>query len=188
MINPPNLTKKTTLTTLCFFLVTLPRLAQSSVQSETPKWLSLIATQTKQNQNYSALTKVDADTEVEIRIFYDNSEEKTSINLERVTYTDKFALAFKSNATLSLGDKLNNLYTNIYVDNKNHHLIVTKDHNINIKKIEIFNDVGKLIYTWKIGEHADSYLLELKPRLPVGDYLTTITTNKGVNNKKIIIE
>ena len=97
-------------------------------------------------------------------------------------------MAFKPNATLSIKNKLNNLYTNIYVDNKNHHLIVTKDHDIDIKKIELFNVLGELLNTWKIDGHADSYLLELKPRLPAGDYLTTITTNKGANNKKIIIK
>jgi hypothetical protein len=188
MINPPNLTKKTTLILWCFFSVTLPKLAQSSVQSETPKWLPHIATETKQNQNDSALTKVNADSEVEIRVFYNNSEEKTSINSEPITYKDKFALPFKPDAALSLNNKPNNLYTNIYVDNKKHHLIVTKDYNIDIKEVQIFNALSELILTWKIHEDADSYLLELKPRLPAGAYLTKISTNKGINNKKIIIE
>ena len=186
MINPPNLTKLTTLTTLCVFLVSLPKFAQSSLPSDTPVWLSHIATQTK--QNHSATNVLDKNVNAVTGVSYDISEEKTSTNLKLVGYTDKFALAFKPNATLSIKNKLNNLYTNIYVDNKNHHLIVTKDHDIDIKKIELFNVLGELLNTWKIDGHADSYLLELKPRLPAGDYLTTITTNKGANNKKIIIK
>ncbi len=40
----------------------------------------------------------------------------------------------------------------------------------------------------KINEHADSYQLELQPGLPAGVYISKIITNKGTNNKKIIIE
>ena len=48
--------------------------------------------------------------------------------------------------------------------------------------------LGKTISTWKIDEHAESIQLELQPGLPAGVYISKITTNKGINNKKIIIE
>ena len=89
---------------------------------------------------------------------------------------------------LSVDTETINLYTNLYVDNENHHLIVTKDYDIDIKKIELYTILGKTISTWKIDEHAESYLLELQPGLPAGVYISKITTNKGINNKKIVIE
>jgi hypothetical protein len=121
-------------------------------------------------------------------ISYDISEQNARFSLQKGTYTDRFVLAFKPSAALSLDTEIINLYTNLYVDNENHHLIVTKDYNIDIKKIELFNVLGETISTWKINEHADSYQLALKPELPAGIYISKITTNKGINNKKIIIE
>ena len=121
-------------------------------------------------------------------ISYDISEEKTSIHLETGTYTDRFVLAFKPSAALSLDNEVINLSTNIYVDHKNHDLIVTKDYGIDIKKVVLYNVIGETISTWKIDEHADTYRLALKRGLPAGVYLSKITTNKGINNKKIIIE
>ena len=120
--------------------------------------------------------------------FYEILEEKASISLEPGTYTNRFVLAFKPNNTLSTNDEIVNLYTNISVDNKNHHLIVTKDYGIDIKKVELYNVLGETISTWKINEHADSYQLALKPELPAGIYISKITTKRGENNKKIVIE
>jgi hypothetical protein len=121
-------------------------------------------------------------------ISYDISEEKTSINLEPGTYTDRFALAFKPYAVLSADNEIIDLSTHIYVDHKSHDLIVTKDYDVNIKKVVLYNVIGETISTWKINEHADAYRLALKPGLPAGVYLSKTTTNNGINNKKIIIE
>jgi hypothetical protein len=65
---------------------------------------------------------------------------------------------------------------------------VTKDYGVDIKKVVLYNVIGETISTWKINEHADAYRLALKPGLPAGVYLSKTTTNKGINNKKIIIE
>ena len=121
-------------------------------------------------------------------ISYEILEENASFSLQSGTYTDRFVLAFKPNIVLSVDNEISTQYTSVYVDNKNHDLIVTKDMDIAIKKIEIFTILGKTISTWKIDEHADSYQLALQPGLPAGVYISKITTNKGTNNKKIIIE
>ena len=121
-------------------------------------------------------------------ISYKILEENASFSLPSGTYTDRFVLAFKPNTVLSLDTEISTQYTNVYVDNKNHHLIVTKDYNIDIKKIELYTILGKTISTWKIDEHAESIQLELQPGLPAVVYISKITTNKGINNKKIIIE
>ncbi len=121
-------------------------------------------------------------------ISHEITEDNAHLSLEPGTYTDRFALAFEPSAALSVGTEIINLSTNIYVDNKNHHLIVTKDDGIDIKKVVLYNVLGETISTWKIDEHAASYELELKPGLPAGVYLSKISTNRGENNKKIIIE
>ena len=121
-------------------------------------------------------------------VSYEISEESAKLSLEPGTYTDRFALAFKPNIVLSVDNEISTQYTSVYVDNSNHDLIVTKDDGIDIKKVEIFNVLGETISTWKINEHADSYQLALQPGLPAGVYISKITTNKGTNNKKIIIE
>ena len=121
-------------------------------------------------------------------ISHEITEDNAHLSLEPGTYTDRFALAFEPSAALSVGTEIINQYTAIYVDNKNHHLIVTKDDGIDIKKVVLYNVLGETISTWKIDEHAASYELELKPGLPAGVYLSKISTNRGENNKKIIIE
>jgi hypothetical protein len=121
-------------------------------------------------------------------ISYEILEENATLYLETGTYTDRFVLAFKPNAALSVDNEISIQYTSVYVDNGNHDLIVTKDDGIDIKKVELFNVLGETISTWNIDDHADSYQLALQPGLPAGVYISKITTNKGTNNKKIIIE
>ena len=121
-------------------------------------------------------------------ISYEILEESAKLSLETGTYTDRFVLAFKPNAALSVDNEISTQYTNVYVDNSDHDLIVTKDDGIDIKKVELFNVLGETISTWNIDEHADSYQLAIQPGLPAGVYISKITTHKGTNNKKIIIE
>ena len=54
------------------------------------------------------------------------------MNYETDTYTDKFVLAYKPNAVLFVENKCTNLCTNIYVNHKNHYLIVTKNNSNDI--------------------------------------------------------
>ena len=61
MINPPKLTITEAITTLCFILVSLSTFAQSGLQSGEPNWLSNIALQAKQNQNYTVTNTLDTD-------------------------------------------------------------------------------------------------------------------------------
>ena len=122
-------------------------------------------------------------------ISYEIINGKANLTLDTGTYTNRFVLAFTPGKSLSVeNDDIENLYTNIYVDNKQHKLVISKSLEININNVEIYNILGKKINFWKIREQKNSYQLDIKKYIPAGIYIVRMSTNKGVINKKIVIE
>ena len=119
---------------------------------------------------------------------YEFRNNQAVLNLNEGIYTDRFFLAFKTNSALSIYDLIDNEYTNIYADNKNHQLVISKNLEVNITNVELYSILGKKVNLWRIKEQNNSYQLDLKKQIPTGVYIVKLNTNKGEINKKIVIE
>ncbi|WP_340914425.1 T9SS type A sorting domain-containing protein [Polaribacter butkevichii] len=109
--------------------------------------------------------------------------------LKEGTYTDRFVLAFvDANTTLGLENDILAKQTTIFADNKNHNIVISKNQEININKVELFDILGKKVTLWTIKEQKEVYQLEIKNQIPTGIYIVKVNTNKGTMNKKIVIE
>ncbi|WP_158839305.1 T9SS type A sorting domain-containing protein [Polaribacter sp. L3A8] len=113
---------------------------------------------------------------------------KITLTLDKGVYSDRFVLAFSENSVLSLeGDVLSNS-THIYADNKNHSIVVSKDLNVTLNKVELFDILGKEVRFWNIKEQKTSYELDIQKHIPTGVYIVKINTDKGTINKKVVID
>ncbi|UWD31341.1 T9SS type A sorting domain-containing protein [Polaribacter sejongensis] len=119
---------------------------------------------------------------------YDVKNEKITLTLEKGVYTDRFVLNFTENAALSVDDEILATSTNIYADNENNNIVVSKDGDVEINKVEMFDILGKKVSVWEIKEQKNTYQLEIKKQIPTGIYIVKMNTNKGETNKKVIIE
>jgi hypothetical protein len=119
---------------------------------------------------------------------YDIINGKAILTLDQGVYTDRFVLAFSPNNALSIDETIENAFTNLYIDNNNHQLIISKNLEIEINKIELYNILGKKVGLWNIEEQKSTYQLKIKEQLPMGIYIVKMNTNKGETNKKIVIE
>ncbi len=114
---------------------------------------------------------------------------EASFTLEQGTYTDRFVLTFIESNALSVEDEnVLSEYVNMYADNENHQLMISKNDEVSINNVELFNILGKKVSRWNIKEQKTSYQLKIKEQLPAGIYVVRINANKGKINKKIVIE
>ena len=119
---------------------------------------------------------------------YNVKQGRTTLTLEKGLYTGRFVLAFKETSALSVEDDILAGYTSIYADNENHNIVISKNQDIEINKVELFDILGKKVNTWKIKEEKSTYQLEIKKQIPTGIYIVKMNTNKGEMNKKVVIE
>jgi len=119
---------------------------------------------------------------------YEVQSNKAVINLDKGVYTDRFVLAFEPNTTLAVDNTIDNLYTNIYADNKNHQLVIANSFDVNITNVKLYNLLGEQVSTWIIKEQNNNHQLNFKKQIPTGIYIVKINTSKGEVNKKIVIE
>ncbi|WP_343328850.1 cadherin-like domain-containing protein [Polaribacter staleyi] len=109
--------------------------------------------------------------------------------LKEGTYSDRFVLAFvAADNTLSLENELLAKQTSVYADNKNHNIVISKNQEIHINKVTLFDLLGKEVTLWSIKEQKEVYQLEIKKQIPTDIYIVKINTDKGIINKKIVIE
>ena len=121
-------------------------------------------------------------------ISYELIDQEAVLNLDKGVYTDRFVLAFKPSTALSVDDLIDNEYTNVYADNKNHQLVISKNLEVNITNVQLYNILGEEVSLWKIKEQKNSYQLNIKKQIPTGVYIVRLNTSKGEINKKIVIE
>ncbi|WP_208890320.1 T9SS type A sorting domain-containing protein [Polaribacter sejongensis] len=119
---------------------------------------------------------------------YNVKQGRTTLTLEKGLYTGRFVLAFKETSALSVEDDILAGYTSIYADNENHNIVISKNQDIEINKVELFDILGKKVSLWKIKEQKSTYQLEIKKQIPTGIYIVKMKTNKGEMNKKVVIE
>jgi hypothetical protein len=110
--------------------------------------------------------------------------------LQKGTYTDRFVLTFSAEEDAVLGNEEEILIkdTNIYTDNKNNQIVISKNGEIEINNVELFNILGKKVSLWNIKEQNTTYQFVIKNQLPMGVYIVKMNTNKGLINKKVVIE
>ena len=113
---------------------------------------------------------------------------KATLNLVQGEYSNRFVLAFTPNTSLDLEDEILAAYTKIYADNKNKQIIISKNNEIEINKVELYDILGKKVSLWHIKEQKNRYQLDIKKQIPTGIYIVKMNTNKGIMNKKVVIE
>ncbi|WP_298880863.1 T9SS type A sorting domain-containing protein [uncultured Polaribacter sp.] len=118
---------------------------------------------------------------------YEIINNKANLTLEEGTYSDRFVLAFKPSSALSTEDNILNGFTNIYADNLNKQLVISKKESIFIEQVEMYSILGRKVSSWKITEQKDKLELKIKEQLPTGFYIVKMKTDKGEVSKKIII-
>ncbi|PQJ71745.1 T9SS type A sorting domain-containing protein [Polaribacter butkevichii] len=112
-----------------------------------------------------------------------------SFQLKTGTYTDRFVLAFTAEeSALSLEDDILAKQTSIFADNKNHNIVISKNQEVNINNVELYDILGKKVILWSIKDQKETYQLEIKKQIPTGVYIVKLNTDKGIMNKKIVIE
>ncbi|WP_343328816.1 T9SS type A sorting domain-containing protein [Polaribacter staleyi] len=113
-----------------------------------------------------------------------------SYQLKTGTYTDRFVLAFVAvdDTTLSLEDDILTKQTSIFADNKNHNIVISKNQEVNINNVELYDILGKEVILWNIKEQKETYQLEIRKQIPTGIYIVKMNTDKGTMNKKVVIE
>ncbi|MFK8060799.1 MAG: T9SS type A sorting domain-containing protein, partial [Polaribacter sp.] len=123
-------------------------------------------------------------------VSYEIVNGNANLSLDQGVYSDRFVLAFKPSTALSLddNDSLANRYTNIYADNTDKTLVISKNEEVIINDVELYSILGKKVGLWKTKEQKQSYKLKIKKQLPTGVYIVKINTDKGEINKKIIVE
>ncbi|WP_353959060.1 T9SS type A sorting domain-containing protein [Polaribacter sejongensis] len=65
-------------------------------------------------------------------------------------------------------------------------MVISKNKEITIQKIELFNILGKKTSFWNITEQKNSYNLAIKNQISTGLYIVKIYSNKGTISKKKI--
>jgi hypothetical protein len=108
--------------------------------------------------------------------------------LNKGTYTDRFFLAFTKASPLNLENDILEKTINIYVNNNSNTINISTNNDLNIKKVELYNILGKRISRWNIQEEKNDYQFEIQTQIASGIYLIKTYTNNGIINKKIVIE
>ena len=117
------------------------------------------------------------------------NDASAAFQLKKGTYTDRFVLAFVStDNTLGLEEDVLAKQTTIYADNDNHKIVISKNQEVNIDNVELFDILGKKVILWSIKEQKNSYQLDIKKQIPTGIYIVKLNTNNGTINKKVVIE
>ncbi|MCL7765546.1 T9SS type A sorting domain-containing protein, partial [Polaribacter sp. Z014] len=116
---------------------------------------------------------------------YNVKDKKATLTLAKGVYTDRFVLAFKEATVLGLNEDILSAQTSIYADNDNNNIIISKNQEVNIQKVELFDILGKKVSTWNINEQKPTYQLDIKKQIITGVYIVKMNTNKGTISKKV---
>ncbi|WP_165731889.1 T9SS type A sorting domain-containing protein [Polaribacter sp. 20A6] len=110
--------------------------------------------------------------------------------LEAGTYTERFVLAFEAaeDTVLGVEEDIFTGKTSVYADNDNNNIVISKNQEVNIQKVELFDILGKKVSTWNINEQKPTYQLDIKKQIITGVYIVKMNTDKGIMSKKVVIE
>ncbi|QVY64040.1 T9SS type A sorting domain-containing protein [Polaribacter sp. Q13] len=118
------------------------------------------------------------------------NKKSAAYQLPKGTYTDRFVLAFEAaeGSVLGVEEDIFAGKTTIYADNDNSTIVISKNQEVNIQKVELFDILGKKISTWNINEQKATYQLDIKKQTITGVYIVKMNTNKGTLSKKVVIK
>ncbi|WP_341222091.1 T9SS type A sorting domain-containing protein [Polaribacter atrinae] len=117
---------------------------------------------------------------------YNLENGKINITLDKGVCTERFFLAFKESEALSVDRNTLMKETIIYADNKNQNVIISKNPEVTIYKVALYNILGKKTNFWEIKELKNSYQLAINNQIPTGIYIVRLNTDKGIINKKVL--
>lgn len=136
------------------------------------------------------------DTDIDVYIYDSLLNTVTQINttdyqvtLDANTYTNRFYLAFASDATLSLEDQsTQSLFVNYL--NASDEIYIKMPEITSVEKVHLINILGQSIHTWQKTDFDKYNLDEL--RIPMrnvskGNYVVHVETNTTSINKQIVI-
>ncbi|MDO9262094.1 MAG: LamG-like jellyroll fold domain-containing protein, partial [Flavobacteriaceae bacterium] len=122
-------------------------------------------------------------------IYHDITTQPLDLNLPIGVYDNRFALSFgdKLSQTLSEEEEIlpENLL-NIYLNNAVNKLNIQKTASIEIKKIELYNMLGQLIFSLNNFNTTNIISVDFPTNTSTGVYLVKVTTNVGLHSKKVI--
>lgn len=109
-----------------------------------------------------------------------------SLSLPKGVYTERFFITFNKNSKLlnSL-DEISEVDLQVYLSNDNDKIIIVKNTNLVIEKIELFNLLGQNINVELNKEKENTIEVDVQ-KLPNAVYFMNIKTQDGVVFKKII--
>ncbi|MCG1036252.1 T9SS type A sorting domain-containing protein, partial [Polaribacter sargassicola] len=113
-----------------------------------------------------------------------------TLTLDTGVYSDRFVLGFKEDSVLGLDDDLiSNTTLNIYADNTNNKLVLTKQDNLIVNTVQLYNVLGKQVGIWEIDDEQKNYHeFDVKEYLPTGVYIVKVSSSKGSYNKKVLVD
>ncbi|AQS92919.1 hypothetical protein BXQ17_02030 [Polaribacter sp. BM10] len=115
---------------------------------------------------------------------------EVALQLKKGVYTDRFAIVFKGETTLSVDDNLENPLNDkitIFLDNQQQELVIQNNENLEIKKVLLFNLLGQKMASWNIFKNSIENRLKTK-NLSQTVYIVNVQTDKGIISKKIVSE
>ena len=119
---------------------------------------------------------------------YNITDGKVTVAIEKGIYSDRFVLAFRERGVLGLEGNVWSNGLHIYSDNNNHSIVISKNLELNLHKVELFDILGKKVSFWNINEQKTSYQLEIEEQITTGIYIVKINTDNGIINKKVVVE
>ena len=141
--------------------------------------------------NFSVSEKIKIDSPVYLydkllNKYYDLGDGPKAINLSIGEYTDRFFITFTSQ-TLSNEDVNESEYLISVYGKDNGLLTIENKTNLKIEAIRVYNLLGAEIFNFEVEDSKEELSFNIG-KLAKAVYLVSVKTEKGIINKKIIIE
>jgi len=121
----------------------------------------------------------------ETATFYDITKDAVEVNLAAGTYNNRFELMFKTEKSEVVAEnELPDSTLLIYNDDVKKKLFITKNKEIIIKDVLVYNILGQRIIA--VDKIADSDTIEIPFNVQSGTYIVKVNTNKGAVSQKVL--
>jgi len=137
-----------------------------------------------------SLENVDKSVEIYIKdnftgLSHQINNQPFEINLPVGEYKNRFALTFQPQKTLGVEEKTLENGIQVFMNNTISELQIRRNKTIEIKSINLLNNLGQVIGSWNSKLTSNEILLPIKAA--TGIYLVQINTKTGKLSKKILI-
>lgn len=119
-------------------------------------------------------------------MFYEIQDSPVELSLSSGTYLERFTLSFQIPASLSTDEVV--LANNLQIFNDaTMHLLKVKSNTLLLEQVEVFNILGQQILTFKNDQISSEIQIESQG-IKAGIYIVRVKTDRGILNKKIVME